>query len=205
MNIRITERDIEMMKIITKYRFMTANQIRILAGFSSLNTCDRRLKKLIETKYIIRKYFLYGMPALYFVSKQAQVFFNLEYITTNVRLNTLEHDIQVINTAIYFIKKMNIQENDIITERELRHEDGFAVPKHKPDFIYAKNCVEVELSEKSKIAFKKIVQDNYLTYDTQYWITDNPKVKRNLEEMQKSYGNIEIIKLKEVQEYVKSL
>lgn len=197
------------MRQITKYRFATGRQIKILANFSSLNTCDRRLKKLIQAGYIKRKYFLYGMPAMYFTTKSAQRAFNLDYISDNVRVDKITHDISVIDTAIYFIKKKGITETNLITERELKHEAGFCTQKHQPDFIYKKEnkkiCVEIELTEKNKDTFEKNVKENYLDFDSQYWITDNEKIKRNLEEMQKSYGNIEIIKLKEVQEYVKSL
>ena len=196
------------MKIISKYKFATGKQIKTLADFSSLNTCDRRLRKLIEAGYIQRKYFIYGVPALYFTTKLAQDFFNLEYITSDIRIDKIKHEVNVTNTAIYFINHMKIPDYSLITERELKHEDGFCRQKHRPDFIYNNNqkvCVEVEMTEKSKERLERNIRDNYLNFDTQYWIVSNEKIKNNIQKLQSRYTNIEIIELETIKKYIKSL
>ncbi len=206
--IQLNERDSVVMHEISRWRFCLGRQLKILADFSSQRTCDRRLKKLIDAGYLKRVHLVYGIPGLYFATKKAKDFYNLDCITSTVRLNQLQHDIMVIDTAIYFIGK-GLDEKSIITERELKHEDGFSAPKHRPDFIFTKSdekcCVEVELTEKSKERLEKNIRDNYLNFDIQYWITGNEKIKRNLEKFQSRYSNIEIIEDKEVTEYVKEL
>lgn len=206
-NIRLTERDFQVMKIITKFRFCLSRQIKILAGFPSQRTCDRRLKKLIEAGYIQRKYVLFGIPGLYFITRHAQTVFELPFITTQIRVEQINHDITVIDTAIYFTSK-GIELKNIVSERELKNLDGFGNPKHRPDLIFTldnkKYCVEVELSVKSQTAFEKNIKNNYMNFDKQIWIVseDSKQIVQNLEKMKLMYSNIQIILLEEIRKEV---
>lgn len=208
--LKLVERDYLIMQTINKFRFCLGRQIKILAEFSGQRACDRRLAKLIEAGYIERKHFIYGVPSLYFVTPKAQKVFNLDFITQNVRIEQIVHDISVIDTAIYFIHK-NVTLDSITTERELKHLDGFGRPRHRPDFIYTKGsktyCVEVELSVKKQTTLAKNTKDNYLEYDSQKWVVPSGKVKimEYLKELKKQYDNIEIIPLEMVTEYVKEI
>lgn len=206
--IQLNERDFVVMKEISRWRFCLGRQLKILADFSSQRMCDRRLKKLIDAGYLKRVHLVYGIPGLYFATKKAKDLYKLDCITDTVRINQLQHDIAVIDTAIYFIAK-GIDGNSIITERELKYEDGFSAPKHRPDFIFTKSdekvCVEIELTEKAKERFEKNVKNNYLNFDIQYWITGTEKIKRNLEKLKSKYNNIEIIDIEEVNGYVKDI
>ena len=149
------------------------------------------------------------MPALYFTTKLAQDFFNLEYITSDIRIDKIKHEVNVTNTAIYFINHMKILDDSLITERELKHEDGFCRQRHRPDFIYEKDnqtiCIEVEMTEKARERLEKNVRENYLNFDTQYWIVGNEKIKNNIQKLESRYTNIEIIELETIQEHIQSL
>lgn len=209
--IQLNDRDLNILNEITKWRFMLGRQIKILCDFQGQRACDRRLKKLIEAKYIERKHIIYGIPSLYFVTPKAKKSFNLGYITQTVRIEQIQHDIYVIDTAIYFIKKYNINRDTIVTERELKHKDGFGNNKHRPDFTFVHNdkkyCVEVELTAKKYDTLDKNMKNNYLNYDGQKWITpfDRIKVKEQVEKISKNYTDIDIIPLSEVVEFVKTL
>lgn len=208
--LKLVERDHEIMNIISKFRFCLGRQIRILASFTGQRACDRRLAKLIEVGYLDRKHFIYGVPSLYFVTPKAQKLFKLEYITQNVRIEQITHDIAVIDTAIYFVAN-GVNFNTIITERELKHQDGFGNPKHRPDFIYTREdktyCVEVEIATKKQYTLAKNTKDNFLAYDMQKWVVPCGKVKimEYLNNLQAQYSNIEIMPLETVTEYVKAI
>lgn len=94
---------------------------------------DRRIKILKEAGYIKGAYKLYGVPALYFATNKAKNAFNLDFVTTDVKVARVVHDIAVIDTAIYFMKKLNA--TDIKSEREFRNESGFKRNEHYLDFI----------------------------------------------------------------------
>ena len=68
-------------------------------------------------------------------------------------------------------------------------------------------CIEVELNEKKFSTFENNVKNNYSQYDGQIWIVPEEKNKifENLQEMQKYYSNIELLKLEEVISFVKEL
>lgn len=166
---------------------------------------------MLEAKYIERKHIIYGIPSLYFATPKAKRTFNLEYITQNVRIEQIQHDIYVIDTAIYFIKKYNIDRNIIITERALKHKDGFGNNKHRPDFTFIENdktyCVEVELTAKKFDTLNKNMKGNYISYDAQKWIVpfDRIKVIEQVKKTSKNYTDIDIIPLSEVVNFVKTI
>ena len=211
MNIILQERDYVILQSITKYRFLLGRQIKILASFSGQRACDRRLKKLTDVGYIEKKHIIYGIPYLYFVTPKGKKIFNLEFLTRNVRIENIMHDINVIDTSIYFMKSYNMPSTDIASEREIKHTDGFNKKIHRPDLVINLNdetiCIEIELSVKQFAKLEKNVKDNFITYDKQIWIVrkDSNKILDNLKKLERGYPNIEVIPLEKIQEFIKSL
>lgn len=205
----LTQRDVEIISSIQKWRFLLSRQIKVLCGFSGQRACDRRLKKLIEAGYIERRHYIYGIPRLYFVTKKAVKMLDLEYYTPNVRIEQITHDIAVIDTAIYLINNEGVEKSSITTEREMKHKAGFGNPKHFPDFIYTKKektvCVEIELSAKKPTTLERNIKNNYKAFDIQHWYvpSDRRKVVENIETIGKKYG-AEIVPLETVVEYARS-
>lgn len=207
----LTERDVEIITSIQKWRFLLSRQIKVLCGFSGQRACDRRLKKLIEAGYIERKHFIYGVPRLYFVTRKAVKLLDLEYYTPNIRIEQITHDIAVIDTAIYLINNEGVEKSSITTEREMKHKAGFGNPKHFPDFIYytkdnKTTCVEIELSAKKVSTLEKNIKNNYKVYDVQRWFipSDRQKVIDNVKAIGEKYG-VKIEPLEKVVEYVKGV
>ena len=207
---RLTDRDFTTMKEIERWSVVLARHIRYLANFSSQRTTDRRLKILIENNFVERKKYLYGIPSLYFLTSIGKRMINASNYKDNVKLEQIQHDIYVVDTVLYFIKKYNLQLTDILSEKQMHQMDGFAVRKHRPDFVFKKgdklHCVEVELTQKAKTRLEKNIKDNYMNYESQKWIvpSEQIKIRHYLEENAAKY-EIEIINLKEVEEFVRSL
>ncbi len=102
---KIVSRDYILMQQISKWRFLLGRQIKILAEFPSQRTVDRRIKILKEAGYIKGAYKLYGVPALYFATNKAKNVFNLDFVTTDVKIARIVHDIAV---SKYLMEKLNV-------------------------------------------------------------------------------------------------
>lgn len=203
--IELNNRDFTILKIIYKFRFSIGKHIKILAGFSSQRSCDRRLKKLLEAKYIQRKRYFYGFPYIYTLSHKGRMLLGVNKRAENIRLDQLSHDICVVDCAIYFLRNYDFCLDFLTSEKELHSINGFSGHKHTPDFVLEingiKTAYEIELTPKKTNTLENNVKVNYLNFDNQIWITDNKKVKQNLEEIKKQY-EIQVVDLKEVMEYV---
>lgn len=205
-NFRLVERDYLIFNEINRWRVITGKQICILASFSSLRTCDRRLKKLIDNGYITRQKVIYGIPSIYSLTHRAKILIGASARAKKIRLEQISHDITVLNVAIYFHKIMGISFQDIRTEKQLHSVDGFSNRKHRPDFIYIKDgkttCVEVELSLKNKERLEKNIKQDFMNYDFTYWIvTDKEnKIAQIIEQNRTIYPTIEILELRKMKE-----
>lgn len=205
-NFRLTKRDYLVFQEVNRWRVITGKQICILASFSSTRTCDRRLKKLIEAKFLTRQKIIYGIPSIYSLTHRAKILIGLPARTEKVRLEQISHDITVLNVAIYFHNVKGIPFQDIRTEKQLHGMDGFSNRKHRPDFIYTINgktfCVEVELSLKNKDRLEKNIKQDFMNYDFTYWVvTDREnKIAQIIEQNRTIYPTIEILELREIKE-----
>lgn len=207
----LQERDKLILQQVTKYRFLLSRQIKILCNFTGQRSCDRRTRKLIDEGLLEKKHFLYGVPALYLVTEKAKRIFDLGYITKNIRVEYIKHDILVIDTAIYLNKKFGIPLENIKSERQIKHGLGFGNPKHVPDLLYKDNnktyCVEIELSVKTYKNLENNVRLNSRNYNKEIWYIDTTKTKlvENLDKLKIIFGKVVVIDINEVIEYVKTL
>ena len=91
---------------------------------------------------------------------------------------------------------------DIESEKDLHIKDGFGARKHHPDFVFKKEsrkfAIEIELNPKGKERLEKNIQENYLNYTSQMWITDNSKVRALIKDVAKGYSNIMVIPLEKI-------
>ena len=208
---RLVERDYAVLRELERWRFVLSRQLRLLCGFPSQRTCDRRLKLLIEAGYIDRKHVLYGIPGLYFVTHKGKILIGASPKPDKLKVDQIVHDIAVVDAALYFALNCGVPLSDIVTEKELHQRDGFGTRKHRPDFIFAQedksHCVEVELTPKSKDRLIKNIRDNFLVYDYQKWIVPRAQIKiaKILNEQSATYPNIEILALEEVVGHINNI
>ena len=204
----INDRDKQIIAEVSRWQGMLGRHVRLLCGFTNIHTSDRRLKKLIDGGYLMRKRYIYGVAGILSITPKAQRDFDIYLPIGEQRLDQIEHDIAVVDTVIYMIHKYKIPPELILSEKQLRHEHGFAKRKHMPDFTFTRKektyCVEVELSMKAKDRLQKIIKDNYLAYDYQRWVVPQSKIiiRRVLETNSKAYTNIGVIDMEVVNEYI---
>lgn len=205
---RVEERDMLILREVERWRVCGSRHIKFLAGFTGQRATDRRLKILIEAEYLERKKYLYGVPSIYFVTPKGKKLIQSNVRPEKVKIEQIVHDMTVLDTAIYFMHKESLLLNDITTEKQLHQLDGFGIRKHRPDFIYTKNnetnCVEVEMTPKSKTRILNIIKDNFIDYDTQFWIVPESQsvIYNTIKNSQKFYNNVKIIHLTEITEHL---
>lgn len=203
----LQDRDLVIFNEIHRHRFLLSRHVKLLCDFPSQRACDQRLKKLIDSKYIERKYILYGIPSLLFLTDKTKRLLNLKYVTKDIRVDKILHDINVIETYIYLIYCYKLDKKVLQTEREIKQEKLL----HTPDIIFifdnSQYAIEVEMSEKSFDKLEKIIKGNYLKYEKQiYIISENQtKIIDNVNKLKSKYDNINILALEKMKEYVKSL
>jgi hypothetical protein len=187
---------------------VTGRQVRILCNFTGTRACDNRLKKLIDNGYLERRRYIYGVAGLLNITNRAKKTFDIPLPIIEPRLDQIEHDIAVVDAAIYFIKKMGVSQAAIQSERELRHIQGFINRNHLSDFVFTKEeqtyCVEVELHQKARDRLEKNLRQNFMTYDVQLWLIPRGKVKirRMVEDFSGKYPNVEVMDLEVVREFI---
>lgn len=206
---KLVDRDYTIFREVERWRYCLGRHIKVLAGFSSQRSCDRRLRVLLDNGFLCRKKIIYGIPSIYTLPFKSKMLIGANKRQDKIRLDNIVHDIVVLDTAIYFLSKYNISLSDIQTEKQLHSLDGFSTRKHQPDFIFTKNnktyCVEIELTLKAKDRLVKNISSNFLNFDIQIWILeDNPKLIKIINENKLQYPNIEILEIKEVKNYVKT-
>jgi len=201
----LSERDYRILNNLSKWRFLLAKHIQVLCGFSSSVTMYRRLKTLIENKLIEKKKILYGVPSIYTLTHSGLMMLGRNKRKDKIRVDILQHNIYVVETAIYLLKKEIVKSlDDITSEKELYSLSGFGNRKHQPDFIFEKEgkiyAVEIELSIKIMERLEKNMKDNFLNYDYQIWVIDekNKKIIKNIKSLAEKYTGIKILYLKEL-------
>ena len=203
----LLDRDRKIIREIDRWRVCLGRHIRELTGFTGQRACDRRLRKLIEAGYIKREKILYGVAGIYRNTAKGvkRERLPLGSDCRKTRIEQIVHDIAVLDTVIFLGKNHGIEYDNVKSEIELHRLDGFGVRKHRPDFVVTKDgktiCVEVELSLKAKARFEKIIQDNYMAYDSQIWVvpTLDSKITSILKKNKATYNNIHILDLGKIQ------
>ena len=207
---RLMERDKLIFACVAKFNFLLGRHIKMLF-FDGTRACDRRLKLLCENEYINRRKILYGVPSLYSLTHKGRKAVNASIKDNKIRVEQIQHDIAVIDTLIFIMNKFKVNLSDVTTEKQLHQLDGFGERRHHPDFIFVKDnktySVEVELSLKAKTRLEKIIENNFMEYNRQFWVVPDNQVKilKILEISKLKYTDIAIISLERIEGYVKHI
>lgn len=207
---QLVDRDYMILESIFRFRFLQSRQIRLLVGFAGQRACDRRLQKLRVAELIKREKVLYKVASLYTLTERGKDLIHQPKKEEKIRLDNIYHDIALTDSVIYFSKKYLVGLKNFTTEKELHKIDGFAVRKHRPDFIFTKNqktfCVEIEFSLKAKLRLENNIKENFMNYDYQIFIVHNTDKKLiNLLKSYKESYNLIIFDMEVIDNYVRSL
>lgn len=196
---QLQERDYVVLSVIDKFYFILSRHVKVFAQFSNQRTTDRRLQKLEAEKYIKREKLLYATPSLITLTSKGKTELGVNKRKSKIKLDTVKHDILVLDIVTLLIEKYNITINDILSEKDIHRNEGFSKRKHAPDFVYSKYAFEIELSLKSKERIEKNIASNFLNYDKQIWMIrkSNKKIEKILLDNITKYPNLHILYLEE--------
>ena len=208
---RLVDRDERVLREVWRWRFLQGRHVRYLASFSSPRTADRRLRVLLENNYLDRKKYLYGVSSLYTITASGRNLLGVSNKADKIRIEQIIHNIAMLDSVVYFIKKYNVSLDNILSEKQLHSSQGFGNRKHVVDFVFVLSDksfgVEIELTLKAKKRLISNIEDNFTRYDYQVWIvpTSEHQIKQILDDTKAIYPNIKVLNLEEVQDYVKQL
>jgi hypothetical protein len=211
-NIVITQRDMNILLESIRWKFLLARHIKYIGGFGSDNALYRRLRMLIDARYLKRLYTIYGVPAIYITTSRGKKMAGLDTMlspVSNVSPVSIRHDMCVVDAAIYLTQLLDVSFSEMQTEREIRKKQGYGLPEHVPDIVIPAQdiCVEVELTQKTDNRLEKIMSDEYRKYDRVIYVVPNAsgQLYRKIKNIADNYPTVEIIELEAVQKYAKGL
>lgn len=199
----LQERDLKILREVSRWRFLLGRHVVGLCDFPSQSTASRRLKLLLEGKYLKRQHVLYGFPALYTLAHKGRVAIGANKREDKVNVALIPHNVAVLDVATYF-HEQGIPLDEFVTEKELHISDGFASRQHHPDFVFTKAgtniAVEVELSLKSLDKLRNNIKTNFIEYEGQVWLVEkrNSKIARTILEETQHYNDIQVLYLNEI-------
>lgn len=205
----LTERDIKILIEMLRWRFLLARQIKVIGDFSSNQSLYRRLKKLLDVGYVRRTYYLYGVPAIYTTTSKGIKAASLDTSLAPATINPVQikHDSAVIDTALYLMLTAGISLSEMLTERELRHANGYGPSTHVPDIVIPalSTSYEIELTLKGNTRLEKNIADAFTRYNRTVYVIPHSaaRIKGKVQELAEKYPSIKILDLEEVEKIVK--
>lgn len=168
----ITERDREIIGLINRFGFITADKLALIYGISE-NRMRRRLKVLVDYELLKHERLLSAYPGVYWPTRDGkELSGNPLTPIVKPRFATFEHELAVIDVylevkqkygdSINWITAREIMSNRLAHARDAK--EAFRLLKSKiPDALIMREgkkfAVEVELSLKGLPRLKKILAD----------------------------------------------
>lgn len=113
--ILITERDVEVIRFVARYRFATQAQIARRFGIS-WRRAYRRLGMLVSAGWIERQGAFHGMPGLYLPTRKGMSVFPGELAIPRIDFRQLDHDLGLVELGI----DAELAGDAVVTDREIR-------------------------------------------------------------------------------------
>jgi len=126
--LRLTGRDRDVLRFVTRHGFATAEQVGAHSFSSwrnkrleldvSMTMVYRRLKKLVEADLLKHEYVLHGSPGVYLATRRCADLVDDGVPPAKVDLKSFDHDLAVVDLALAL--GTPDAQTDWITEREIR-------------------------------------------------------------------------------------
>jgi DNA-binding CsgD family transcriptional regulator len=172
-SVRLTERDLEVIRWINSHRLATVEQVTRKIGLSVF-TVKKRLSELKSCDYLIYEKLFHEKPGVYRAGAKGVAITGDSLPAARLTLGSYEHDLQLVDLAVSLEHKTGAHWQ---TDRQLRHEKGLkgvGTPGHIPDGILIfpdgdRVAVELELSPKGAGRLDKILREYTLRLYKEVW------------------------------------
>jgi len=161
--VRLTERDLQLIRWINGHRATTAEQVAKKFGLS-IPVAKRRLYGLKSLGCLVYEKVFNGKPGIYMAASMGIDAANDQLPAAKFLLGSYEHDLQLVDLAVMLEQKTGAEWK---TDRQIRHEKGLkgvGTPGHIPDGVLsfpdgARIAIELELSPKGAGKTEKILKE----------------------------------------------
>lgn len=159
----LQDRDLDILKFINKFGYVSLNHIRDRFKFSQPRVYQI-LARLFKNDFIDKKRLIAEQSSIYWLKTKGADLIGANRIN-KVSLQNLEHNLLVIDVYLELLEKK--PDLEIKSDRELRQGKGFGYKGHIPDLeiqTEEKNgrkniAIEVEISRKDKRRLKGIISE----------------------------------------------
>ncbi len=166
---RLTKRDLKLMRFINRFGFVEIGHICAYLDTSPV-TAYARLRKLIHFGYLQHDFVFHGCHGVYRVTRKGTTASGDTLPPLKrIAINQYHHDLKVVSLSLQLIK---MHGGDFVTERQLRRDDGILPIGHKghiSDGVLLKDdkriAIEVELNRKGKRRREKIFNQHVKNFD----------------------------------------
>lgn len=160
--VRLTERDLNIIKWINSHRAATVEQVHKKFGMSP-QAAKKRLSELKSSGYLRYEKVFHNKPGIYISDKNGIAVTSDELPAVKIRLGSYEHDLALVDLAVTLEQRTGAYWH---TDRQIRHENGIkgvGVKGHSPDGVLEypsgeKIAVELELSAKGTKRLESILR-----------------------------------------------
>ncbi len=161
--VRLTERDLQMIRWINGHRAATAEQVAKKFGLG-IPTVKKRLYGLKSLGCLVYEKVFYDKPGVYRAAARGLAAAGDNLPAARLPLGSYEHDQQLVDLAVTLEHRTGAEWQ---TDRQIRHEKGLkgvGTPGHSPDGVLvltggARIAVELELSPKGAVKIEKILRE----------------------------------------------
>lgn len=187
-NIRVTQRDINLLNWINAVGFVSIEQICLRLNVSP-KTAYSRIKKLTDNGYLTHERIFWGLPGVYRTTKLGvQLCGSILPPLRKITLGSYHHDIAATKLSLLLANTHNCE---YIPERMLRHQNGLngiGVAGHTPDSVLLKDgkkiALELELNKKGARRRSKIMS-HYMkdfSFDEVWYFCSTLEIKNQIQE-----------------------
>lgn len=173
--IELTDRDNMILKLLAKFKAMSANVILMLSGMTN-NYGRKRIQKLVRCGYIEKSMLYVNRPAIYTLTNKGLNAIESDYPYYSVQNDNAYHESVVAVVAAWLHINHDIPLDDILTEREMKRQGIKFGGKERtrPDLFIPKLslCVEYERHSKTKEKTRRKVQNNASKCEKQLWVLE---------------------------------
>ncbi len=195
--IHITERDQKILRAINRFGYTDAKYVSTYFKWNRKLTY-RRLRLLAQNDFLKHEQIFHHKAGVYRVTKNGAEMSN-DHLSPirKVNLATYEHQLKVLNLSLKLTQE---HDGDFISERELRHQFGFASirdKRHIPDGVLEigeqRIAIEVELSVKSEKRLEKILRhyQKDFSYQNVWYYCGTQEIRNKIDRIS---TNAELIK-----------
>lgn len=162
-SVRLTERDLQMIRWINGHRAATAEQVAKKFGLG-IPTAKKRLHGLKSLDCLVYEKVFQNKPGVYRAAARGIAAASDSLPAARLALGPYEHDLQLVDLAVALEHRTGAQWQ---TDRQIRREKGLkgvGTPGHSPDGVLVfpgstRIAVELELSPKGTGKIEKILKE----------------------------------------------